>query len=131
MKKQIMSHALTFVFILLLVGCTTEGKEELTRIDVFLEKQNEIHIQDKDTLLAIESVFGQINWDNKVVNMVRKADLKAIFFYEVKENMPERIYEYEIWFNENEDIAVIVDENKSYGELDKENAKVLKSKLLN
>lgn len=133
MKKIIMFFAFTLVFILLLVGCKAEGKEELTRIDVFVENQNDTHITDKDTLVVIESAFEQIKWDDTVVKMVRKADVKTLFFYTVDENMPERTVEYEIWFNKNAGTATIVsnDENKSYGELDKENAEILKSKLLN
>ncbi|MEH7481540.1 hypothetical protein V7157_10785 [Neobacillus drentensis] len=133
MKKIIMFFTFTFVFILSLVGCTTEGKGELTRIDVLVENQNDTHIQDKDTLVVIESAFEQIKWDDKVVNMARKADVKAVFFYTFDENIPETTVEYEIWFNENVGTATIVSnvENKSYGELDKENAKILKSKLLN
>lgn len=134
MKKIIMFFVFTLVFILSLVGCKTEGEGEgeLTRIDVLVEKQNDTHIQDKDALVAIESVFEQAKWDDKIVNMGRKADVKAVFFYTVDENMPERTVEYEIWFNKNAGTAEIVsnNENQSYGKLDKENAKVLKSKLL-
>lgn len=128
-----MFFAITLVFILSLVGCTTEGNRELTRIDVLVVNQNDTHIQDKDTLVVIESTFEQIKWDDKMVQMARKADVKAVFFYTFDENMPERTVEYEFWFNENSGTVTIVsnNENKSYGELDKENAEILKSKLLN
>ena len=43
--------------------------------------------------------------------------------------MAERLYEYEIWFNENGTATIIIDDEKegySYGELDKNNTKTLK-----
>lgn len=78
-----MFFAFTLVFILSLIGCTAEGKRELTRIDVLVENQNDSHIQDKDTLVVLESIFEQIKWDDKVVQMDRKADVKAVFFYTI------------------------------------------------
>ncbi|MFC0273702.1 hypothetical protein ACFFIX_20135 [Metabacillus herbersteinensis] len=132
MKKIMMSFAFISVFIFLLVGCTTEGKGELTRMDMFIENQGDTHIQDKDTLDLLENLSEQVKWEpNKVPSMAREAEVKAIFFYEVEKNMPERLYEYEIWFNEDAGTATIIsnDEKEGYGELDKDNAKALKNIL--
>jgi lipocalin len=129
-KKMI---SIIFLFaIMLLSACSGQEKGELTRVDVLIENQGEIHIQDKDTLVEIENIFEQIKWDDKVVNMAREADVKTIFFYTFDENMPERLVEYEIWFNENADTATIVsdNENQSYGELDKDNTNTLRKILL-
>lgn len=130
MKKVMKSFAFISVFILLMVGCTMEGKGELTRIDVLIENQGDTHIQDENTLSLLGNLSEQVKWEqNKIPSMAREPDVKAIFFYEVKKNTPERIYEYEIWFNENTGTAAIIsnDEKEGYGELNKENAKVLKN----
>ncbi|MEW9674343.1 hypothetical protein [Ammoniphilus sp. 3BR4] len=131
MKKMI---SIIFLFtIMLLAACSGQEKGELTRVDVLIENQGEIHIQDKDTLVEIENIFEQIKWSpNTVVNMARKADVKTIFFYTFDENMPERLVEYEIWFNENADTAEIVSNNEKegYGELDKDNTNTLRKILL-
>jgi hypothetical protein len=130
MKKTMKSFAFISIFILLMVGCTMEGKGELTRIDVLIENQGDTHIQDENTLTLLGNFSEQVKWEqNKVPSMAREADVKAIFFYEVKKNTPERLYEYEIWFNENAGTATIIsnDEKEGYGKLNKVNAKVLKN----
>ena len=74
----------------------------------------------------------QIKWDNKVLDMARESDVEATFFYTCDEDMPERLVEYKTWFNENGTVTVVSNaENKSYGKLDKENAKILKNIFLN
>lgn len=132
MKKMI-GIGIVFLFVvLLLVACSGDEKGELTRVDVFIENQNDIHIQDKDALTLLEKSFEQIKWDNKVVDMARESDVEATFFYTCDEDMPERLVEYKTWFNENGTVTVVSNaENKSYGKLDKENAKILKNIFLN
>ncbi|WP_338788240.1 hypothetical protein [Metabacillus sp. FJAT-53654] len=130
MRKIMKSFAFISIFILLMVGCTMEGKGELTRIDVLIENQSDTHIQDKNTLSLLGNFSEQVKWkQNKVPSMSRKPDVKAIFYYEVKKNTPERLYEYEIWFNDKAGTATIIsnDKNEGYGELNKENASVLKN----
>lgn len=130
MKKIMMSFAFITVCIFLMVGCTTVGKGELTRIDVLIKNQSDTHIQDEDSLVLLKNLTEQVKWEpNKVPSMAREADVKAIFFYEVEKNTPERLYEYEIWFNEDVGTATIIsnDEKEGYGELHKDNAKALKN----
>ncbi|PGS51777.1 hypothetical protein [Bacillus sp. AFS041924] len=133
MKKIIMVLVLISTFVFLLAGCKPEGKGNLTRVDVFIENKNEIIIEDEDTVTLIEDLSKQIKWEpNKVQKMARKEDTKAVFFYEVEKGMPERLYEYSIWFNESGTATIISDDKKEgYGELDKNNAKALKKYLLN
>lgn len=47
--------------------------------------------------------------------------------------MPERLIDYEIWFNEDLGTATITRDNeyKNYGELDKENVNTLKNIFFN
>ncbi|MFE4242678.1 hypothetical protein ACWFPQ_00050 [Peribacillus butanolivorans] len=116
---------------LLLVGCMGEDTEQLTRVDVqkidaegkYVEA---LMITDNESIELLSEAFKQIKWDNRMVKMARKPDLIATLFYTFDENMPERIVEYEIWFNENGTATIISNnENKSYGELDNESAKTL------
>ncbi|MGG2028014.1 hypothetical protein AB1282_20140 [Gottfriedia sp. S16(2024)] len=133
MKKLKKYFVLIAVLTFLLVGCTSEGKGELTRIDIdtFVKNQEPTHIQDKDTLVLIENLFKKIKWQsNQILSMAKKPDLLAVFFYEEEKNMPNRLYEYEIWFNATGTATIIINDEKegySYGELDKNNAKTLKN----
>jgi hypothetical protein len=64
--------------------------------------------------------------------MSRSEDLKTTLFLKYDENSPERLFEYQIWFNLVEDTTIILSnhEEEGYGTLDKENAKVLEAILL-
>jgi hypothetical protein len=133
MKKIMIFIVLTSTFIFSLAGCTTEGKGELTRIDLLIENKDETHIQDQASLTLTENLFKQIKWDpNNTPSMARKEDVKAVFYYEKEKNMPESIYEYVIWLNEKTDTATIIsnDEKEGYGELNKNNAITLKNILI-
>jgi hypothetical protein len=134
MKKLMNYFVLISVFTFLLVGCTSEGKGELTRIDidVLVKNQEPTIIQDKETLVLIENLSEKIKWQHKQnLSMVREPDVNAVFFYEVEKNMPERLYEYKIWFNKSGTATIISDDKKEgYSELDKNNTKTLKKYLL-
>ncbi|WP_327607826.1 hypothetical protein [Virgibacillus tibetensis] len=132
-----MKKIIVFLYVfLLLTACSGQEKGELTRVDV--KKVNTegnyedvVMITDNESIKLLKEAFEHIKWDDKVVNMARKADVKATLFYTFDENMPERLVDYEIWFNENASTATIVsnNENKSYGELDKDNSDTLKNIL--
>ncbi|WP_163539242.1 hypothetical protein [Gracilibacillus sp. YIM 98692] len=134
--KKIMSIILLFA-IILLAACSGQEKGELTRVDVQkVDKEGNyeevVMITDNESIELLKKTFEDIKWDDKVVNMARKADVKATLFYEYDKNMPERLVEYEIWFNENTGTAEIVSNNEKegYGELDKENTNILRKNLL-
>ncbi|MDM5281817.1 hypothetical protein [Peribacillus frigoritolerans] len=135
MRKNI-NFTFLFAFMLLLVGCMGEDKRQLTRVDVQKndaeEKYEEaLMITDKESIELLSEAFKKVKWDNRMVKIARKPDLKATLFYTFDENMPERLVEYEIWFNKNGTATIISNnENKSYGELDKESAKTLINILL-
>ncbi|MGW6433900.1 hypothetical protein ACWFPQ_11400 [Peribacillus butanolivorans] len=134
--RKIINFTFLFAFMLLLVGCMGEDTGQLTRVDVQKndaeEKYEEaLMITDNESIELLSEAFKQIKWDNRMVKIARKLDLKATLFYTYDENMPARLVEYEIWFNENGTATIISNnENKSYGELDKESAKTLINILL-
>ncbi|MGM0890870.1 MAG: hypothetical protein ACQEW5_29085 [Bacillota bacterium] len=138
--KKIINFTSLFVFMVLLVGCMGEEKRQLTRVDVQKidtegNYEDVVMIADSESIELLRQAFEQIKWDNNMVKMemVRKPDIKATLFYTFDENMPEKLYEYKIWFNENASTATIIsnNENASYGELDKDNPKALKKIFLN
>jgi hypothetical protein len=91
-------------------------------------------ITDNESVEILKTAFEQAKWEpNVVVNMVRKPDVKATLFFEFDQNMPERLFGYEIWFVENSGTANLVSNNEKegYGELDKDSAAILKNLLLN
>lgn len=127
-----------------IVGCTNKASEEfnldqLTRVDVEVIKEDEsyeesVMITDEDTVDALRKAFKQIYWDPNVEpKMVRKEDAKATLFFKYDKNMPERLFEYQIWFNQSNDKATVIsnNENEWYGFLDKEHARTVENIFLN
>lgn len=136
--KKIINFTSLFVFMVLLVGCIGEEKGQLSRVDIQKidtegKYEDVVMITDRESIELLRQAFEQIKWDDKVVKMARKPDVEATLFYTFDENKPERLYEYEIWFNESSGTATIIsnNENESYGELDKDNAQALKNNFLN
>ena len=134
----------SIVFSIFLIGCTNKVPKEfnlnqLTRVDVEVVKANEsyeepVMITDKETIDVLRKTFKQIKWEPNVEpKMARKEDVKATLFFEYDKNMPERLFEYKIWFNQNNDTATIISniESENYGILDKDNAQTLETILLN
>ncbi|MGZ9816699.1 hypothetical protein ACXM0N_12320 [Peribacillus simplex] len=133
--KKIINFTSLFVF--MVVGCIGEEKGQLSRVDVQKidtegKYEDVVMITDSESIELLRQAFEQIKWDDKVVKMARKPDVEATLFYTFDENIPERLYEYEIWFNESAGTATIIsnNENESYGELDKDNAQALKNNFL-
>ncbi|TDV97896.1 hypothetical protein B0G66_1341 [Bacillus badius] len=90
-------------------------------------------ITDKKTVDNLKKVFKKVKWEPNIEpKIVRKEDVKATLFFEYDQNMPERLFEYEIWFNQDNNTAMIISNNEKegFGTLDKNNAKKLKNILL-
>ncbi|MBT2617363.1 MULTISPECIES: hypothetical protein [unclassified Bacillus (in: firmicutes)] len=135
--KKIINFTSLFVFMVLLVGCNGEEKGQLSRVDVQKidtegNYENLVMITDSESIELLRQAFAQIKWDDKVVKMASEPDVEATLFYTFDENIPERLYEYKIWFNESAGTATIIsnNENESYGELDKDNTQFLKKIFL-
>jgi len=125
--------AIVFLFAsMFLVACSEQSKGKLTRIDVislFEEKEIEYHIQLEEELTLVENVFQKVNWQpNTEPKMSREPDVEAVFFYTFNKNMPERLVNYQIWFDQANDTATIINdyENEGFGTLVKEETESLK-----
>lgn len=135
--KKFMSMIFLFA-IMLLAACSVQEEGVLTRVDVQkVDKEGNyeevVMITDKESIGLLKKAIEDIKWTpNTIVDMVRKADVKATLFFEFDENMPERLVEYEIWFNESVGTAEIAsnNENEGYGKLDTDNTKILRKNLL-
>ena len=122
---------LVFLFVFLLVGCLG-GPDELTRIDV-LAVDKEMHNQDAEKINRIKEIMKEVDWDPyTIVDMAREEDVFATFFFDYDKQMPERLIEYRIWWNQSNGSAIIVssDEDEGYGKLNKENSKELENALM-
>lgn len=122
---------LVFLFVFLLVGCLG-GPDELTRIDV-LAVDKEMHNQDAEKINRIKEIMKEVDWDPyTIVDMAREEDVFATFFFDYDKQMPERLIEYRIWWNQSNGSAIIVssDEDEGNGKLNKENSKELENALM-
>ncbi|QGQ45796.1 hypothetical protein [Metabacillus sediminilitoris] len=134
-----MKKIVTSIFILMfMVGCSAQDSGELTRVDVQKGNKQEnyedtLMITDEKTINLLKSSFGEVKWEpNTKPEMSRKEDISATLFYTFDENMPERLYEYRIWFNGNDTATIISNnEKEGYGTLDLDNSRILKNNLLN
>lgn len=131
------------VYAMLLIGCTTKAPKDfdlkqLTRVDVEVVKVDENYeetrsITDEETLEIVRKNFMQIKWEpNAEPKMARKEDVMATLFFTYDENMPERLFEYQIWFNQSNKSATIISNNQKegIGTLHKENAEILEKVLI-
>lgn len=132
------------IFAMFLVGCINKVPNEvnlkqLTRVDIEVVKadgnyEESLMITDEKTVDTIRKAFKQIKWEPNVEpKMARNEDVKATLFFKDDENTPERLFEYQIWFEQNNDTATIISNNEKegYGTLDKENAQALENIFLN
>ncbi|MCJ8008458.1 hypothetical protein ACFFF5_16915 [Lederbergia wuyishanensis] len=142
MKKNIFGLSIFTVFLITLIGCSNEAPKvfdlnQLTRVDVqiFSEENsdNEIIIAEKEKIKTLREVFARIVWEqNAKVEMAREEDAKTTLFFTFDKNMPERLFEYFIWFNTGDASATIIDREKNaLGKFDKEDTQTLKEILLN
>lgn len=137
-----MNLSMFTIFLITLIGCSNEVPKEfdlnqLTRVDIqiFADEQsdNEIIISEEEKIKTLREVFAKIEWELKVkAKMARKEDVKATLFFTFDKNMPEKLFEYFIWFNQGDASVTIIDREKNaLGTLEKEDAQTLKDILLN
>ncbi|MBM7621053.1 hypothetical protein JOC95_002926 [Bacillus tianshenii] len=137
MKKIYLLISLVTLF---LIGCTDQVSDKkdlqmLSRVDVFPivegTKMEEFIIVDEKELSSIREIFGQVQWSPDVeAEMERMEDFQLTLFYTYDENMPERLFEYKIWFNEDGTATIISDvARENFGGLDKDGAGELKEIL--
>src|SRR5690606_29840890 len=111
--------------------------KQLTRVDVQIFSgdniENEKIITDEENIKTLREIFTKIVWkENVKAQMARKEDVKATLFFTFDKNMPERLVEYFIWFNEGDASGTIIDREKhSLGKLNKDDAQKLKDILMN
>jgi len=125
---------------LFLLGCTDQVSDKkdlhmLSRVDVFPivegTKMEEFILMDENELSSIREIFEQVQWTPNVeAEMERMEDFQLTLFYTYNENMPERLFEYKIWFNEDGTATIISDvARENFGELDKDASEELKEIL--
>jgi len=142
MKKILMNLSMFTIFLITLIGCSNEVPKEfdlnqLTRVDIqiFADEQsdNEIIISEEEKIKTLKEVFAKVEWEQNVkAKMARKEDVKATLFFTFDKNMPEKLFEYFIWFNQGDASVTIIDREKNaLGTLEKEDAQTLKDILLN
>lgn len=137
MNKLLIS--LTIFAIFLISGCSNEVPKEfdldqLIRVDFEIyTDQNETIITEEEKIETLREVFAKGEWEQNIkAEMARKEDVKATLFFTFDRNMPERLFDYLIWFNQDDATATIIDSGKNaLGTLDKEGAKKLQGILVN
>lgn len=141
MKRNFVILSLFTIILITLIGCSNEVPEEfdlnqLTRVDVQIftgeNSDNETIMTEEENIKALRGLFAKIEWEQNVKSeMARKEDVKATLFFTTDKNMPERLFDFFIWFNQGVASATIIDREKNaLGTLDKEDAQKLKNILV-
>ncbi|MFC6038788.1 hypothetical protein ACFPYN_04880 [Paenisporosarcina macmurdoensis] len=142
LKKKIGFLSVCLISMLLLIGCNQDqvigfdetietDMKQLSRVDVQQINsdgsfEDVTTIGDKDSVDLLRKIFVQIEWEqDKKVTMSRDEDVKANLFFNWDKNMPERIFEYSIWFETGGNATITVSDENAYGRLDKVNAQTL------
>ncbi|PFN10120.1 hypothetical protein [Bacillus cereus] len=142
MKKILNNLSIFTIFLTTLIGCSNEVPKEfdlnqLTKVNVQLfidgNSDNEIIITEEEKIKALREAFEKIDWEQDAkAEIAQKEDVKVSLFFTFDKNMPERLIEYFIWFNQGDASATIIDSEKNtYGTLGKIDAQTLKNRLLN
>ncbi|MCA1032938.1 hypothetical protein LCL95_18170 [Bacillus timonensis] len=142
MRKVIINPLIITVFLITLIGCSNQSPksfdwDQLTRVDVQVftdaNNDNETIIAEEEKIKILRELFARVEWEQNVkAQMARKEDVIATLFFRYDENMPERLYEYYVWFNGGNESATIIDREKNaLGTLHKQDSQTLKALLLN
>ena len=114
-----------------------EEEGELTRAEVqeVNEEENPVDvvtITDPSKLNKIKKSLQNVKWEPNVqAEMAREQDVIVTLFYSTDKNIPERRYEYRIWFENNTATIISNKESEGFGSLDWENTQNLKNALAN
>ena len=121
--------------VMTLVACSDE-ENHLTRVDI-QQVVNDEAIEEEEmivdiiTLDSINSLLAEVDWEpNSKPEMSRTEDLVATLFYTEEEDFPDKLYLYRIWFNSDDSVSIISNnEEEGYGTLNEEYADKLKGLL--
>ena len=127
--KKLIYLFVSALFAFVLTGCSEAGEmdvDELSRVDLETVQADGTYqeagmITDEKTLKKLGKILKQVKWQRDTeAKLTRSEDIKATLFFTEDKDMPERLFEYRIWFNENEQTAMIIssDENEGIGTLE-------------
>ncbi|MEO4052575.1 hypothetical protein [Solibacillus sp. CAU 1738] len=123
MKKIVVIMAVLFLF-----ACSSKQTmpdyNKLTRLNFHYTSEKVKMINDVEPL---KGVFSEIKWQEGMPKMARKPDVTAVLFIMNDETKTERLYTYEILYNDGGTATVIDEENSLIGSLAKNPTIQLKS----
>ncbi|MGE6488560.1 hypothetical protein ACQKE5_09720 [Paenisporosarcina sp. NPDC076898] len=143
LKEKVMKFILKRFYIIslimfVLVGCSNVVSPTLTRVYFEITNPDDKSegtwmILDEQSLIDIDQAFKEIKWEpNKMPSMSREEDVQVTLWWETDKNMPERLYEYKIWFNADNTATINGgSEKEGLGHLTQEETQLLKEFLLN
>ncbi|RXI96144.1 hypothetical protein DS745_20590 [Anaerobacillus alkaliphilus] len=134
--KKLMLGLILLLVTFLIAGCTGDDGLQLTRVDVQTVNTEGfegevVMITDQALLKEMKDVFKHVKWEpNSEVSMPTRENYKVTLYFQEKDDMPERQYEYRVWFNADDTVTIISSNlREGYGLLDTKNTELLKQKL--
>lgn len=136
LQKRLL-YLLISLTVLFLIGCSDDEPKEfnldqLTRVDIqeiTPKSDNEFVIMEEKDLDVIREAFEDVEWEpNTMVDIQGERMVEATFFYTYEENVPERLFVYEIYLMKNGSISLQSEKGEEgYGELSTKHAESLKT----
>ncbi|WNS78492.1 DUF3221 domain-containing protein [Domibacillus sp. DTU_2020_1001157_1_SI_ALB_TIR_016] len=122
---------------LFVIGCSNKAPEEfdldqLTRVDIRetipQSKTDFAIITEEKDLDIIRKAFREVQWEPGAMAEIQPdRKLEATFFYTYEKNMPERLFEYEVYLKDG--IISLQSKEEGYGKLSKAQSEKLKKLL--
>ena len=126
--KKLIYLFFSTLFVFVLTGCGGDeiNLDGLTRVDLEMVQADGTYqdtgmITDEKTLKKLQKILKQVKWQPDMeAKLTRSEDIKATLFFTEDKDMPERLFEYRIWFNESDQTAMIISshENEGHGTLE-------------
>ena len=128
---------LMLLSIYLLVACSNGATDsnaidlqKLTQVDYYSKDGEELIIVEQEQLLELAEILQAIPWQQSIkVQMSREEDGKLTLFVLEYKNMPERLYEWFLWFNQQGSIEIVDREKNAYAKLDIERSSRFKKAI--
>ncbi|MBM7096173.1 hypothetical protein JSY36_10425 [Bacillus sp. H-16] len=97
----------TFIILIFILGACSDAQQCPTRVDTVTENGEELIIDEK-SLMVICDAFNRATWDPTIeAEMEGEPRVTATLFFQTDKNMPERLYKYSIYFNDDDSATIL------------------------
>lgn len=118
------------IFLLVITSCSNGIEDEKQSIVVqkYISEENKYEdykkINDNEKVQKVKAILSNADWENAVVNMVRRADYRFVFQFK-NPKIEAKAVGHEVWISPHKDKLEVVEASNKYVQLSKENSAIL------